>query len=95
VLSALQRRAQDERGAPRADAVTAPADPALKALHRRIVELESDLVGTTEILKNLADQHAQLVATIEALRQQTRVLVWTSAVLAAALIGLVLWLAFR
>lgn len=96
ILSALQKREQGERAAARADAaMPPPADPELRALHQRIVELEADLTGATEILKNLAAQHAQLVVAVEALRQRSRVLAWTVAGLAAVLIGSLLWWAAR
>jgi len=95
IVFALQSRQQAERAASRADPAPPPADPELRALHQRMVDLKADLVDATEVVKSLADQHAQLVVALEALRQRTRALVWTCALLTAVIIGLVLWLAQR
>jgi hypothetical protein len=96
ILSALQKKEREDRSASRADpAAPLPADPELRVLHQRIVDLEADLVGATEVLKKLADQHAQLVVALEALRQRTRALVLTCALLAAVTSGLLLWLSAR
>ena len=96
ILSALQKKDQGGRAAARTDpAAPPPADPELRLLYQRISDLEAELVDATEVLKNLADQHAQLVVALEALRQRTRALVWTCALLAAVTIGLLLWLSTR
>jgi hypothetical protein len=96
ILSALQNRERGERVATRADPATPPpVDPELRVLHQRIVDLKADLVDATEVLKNVADQQASLVVALEALRQRTRALVWTCAILTAAIVGLLVWLATR
>ena len=96
ILSALQKKEQGDRAAARAAPATPPpADPELRALHQRIIDLEADLVGATEVLKKLADQQARLVVALEALRQRTRALVWTCSLLAAFSIGMLVWLAAR
>lgn len=96
ILAGLQKKEQAGRSAPRADpAAPLPSDPDLRALHQRIAGLEADLVDATQILKNLADQHAQLVVAVETLRVRTRTLVWTCSALAVAVTGLGLWLLQR
>jgi hypothetical protein len=91
VLAALQKKKESERGG----AAAVPDDPQGRVLQQRVADLEADLVATTEVLRNLATQHAQLVAELEALRGQTRLLGWTSALLTAVALGLVLWLAWH
>lgn len=96
ILAGLQKRQQSERSATRMDPVTPPpADPELRALHQRIVDLKADLVEATQVLDNLAQQHAQLVIAVEALRKRTQTLAWTCLGLAVVVAGLVLWLALR
>ncbi len=95
VVSALQTKVQATRTVAPADAAPRPDDPQLRVLHERVADIETDLVAATEIIRNLADQHAQVVSALEALRQKTRVLTWTGALLAAVVVGLLLWLASR
>ncbi|MBL8539767.1 MAG: hypothetical protein JNK68_05280 [Betaproteobacteria bacterium] len=95
MVAALQRKIRAEQAAAPEAVAPAVGGPQLHALHERIVELETDLVSATEVIRSLADQHAQVVATLEALRQKTRLLGWVSALLAAAMGGLALWIALR
>jgi small-conductance mechanosensitive channel len=96
ILSALQKKQRGENAASRSGPATPlPVDPELRALHQRIDELKADLVDATEVLENLADQHAQLVVALEALRERTRALVWASALLAAIVLGVLAWLTVR
>ena len=96
ILSTLRRKEETARASARAE----PAEPlsddaALRSLQLRIADLERDLIGATEILENLADQHAQLVIAVEALRTRIRTLTWTCVALAVLTSGLVLWLFMR
>ena len=96
VLTALQKKRETERTASATDAAArTPVDPDLQALHQRIVDLETDLVDATRVLNNLADQSAQLVAEVEALRRRARVLTWVSVALAAVVFAFLLWLSLR
>lgn len=96
ILSTLRRKEETARATARAEpAELLSDDAALRSLQLRIADLEKDLIGATEILENLADQHAQLVIAVEALRTRIRTLTWTCVALAVLTSGLVLWLFMR
>lgn len=93
IVSALQRRGQAQRTAAPDDPAPPADEPQLRVLQERVAELETDLVSATEVIRSLADQHTQVVAAMGALRARTRLLTWASMLLAAVMIGLLLWLA--
>ena len=96
ILAGLQKKEQAERSAGRTSPATPPpADPELRNLYERIADLETTLVDSTQVLDNLANQNAQLVIAVEALRQRTRKLTWTGTGLVVAVLGLLLWLSLR
>ncbi|MEO7151365.1 MAG: hypothetical protein ABIX46_06605 [Burkholderiaceae bacterium] len=83
--------------APSSDAAVTPAtepvatrqdvqrlDARLDAVEAQGVELHRQLLASTELIKSLAEQNAQLVAQVEALRTRST---WTAGI--AALLGLV------
>jgi hypothetical protein len=91
ILTALQKKERADRAASRVNPSSPPPnDPELRALHRRIVDLEGDLVDATQVLNHLADQHAQLVIAVEALRRRTRIITWTCVVLAMGIVMILL-----
>ncbi|MDL2337506.1 MAG: hypothetical protein QFE16_06665 [Pseudomonadota bacterium] len=91
------KRTQDAVDAT-ADDATVPSAAASEAdalamATRRIASLEARLTQATELLDSLASQNARMVEAIDALRQRGRALVIAGVVLAAALIGTLIWVA--
>ncbi|KAF1045823.1 hypothetical protein [Xylophilus sp.] len=88
------RGGADKKAAARAAGTTTVAplldgDPQTLAVHvqqlqGRVQELEEEQTRTAELLQSLAEQNAQVVATVETLRQRSRLLVRVSAVLGTA-----------
>lgn len=63
----------------------------LWALDERTTEIAREAVTSTELIKSLAEQSAQLVQAVENLRLRTRKLLWFTVVLGLATGFLLLW----
>jgi hypothetical protein len=63
----------------------------LSALEARTTQIAREAVTSTELIKSLAEQSAQLVQAVEILRLRTRKLVWFAVVLGLATGFLLLW----
>jgi len=66
-----------------------------RALEEQVAELRRELTAASGLVTSLAEQNNRLVEAVEVLRVRTRVLLLASAVMAAALIGLVLVVALK
>lgn len=64
-----------------------------RALEAQIEELRKELTSASELVTNLAEQNSRLVEAVAILRVRTRVLLVLSAVMAAALLGLAIYVA--
>lgn len=79
-----------------ASAGTAPADDrSPEALTERVARLEAEQAASAELIRSLAEQNAKLVAATGVLRVRTRMLLWTSAALAVAVLGMLVALLAR
>jgi hypothetical protein len=79
-----------------------PAELRLPALEQRIAGLEDEAASSFEVVSSiaqqhsqLAEQHAELVQVTDALVTRTRLLSWSCAALAAALLAWGLFAALR
>jgi hypothetical protein len=70
------------------------AEPAerLQVLEAKVADLRKDLTQAGELIGSLVEQHARLVEAVGILRARVRALIVVFAVLAAAWIGLALWI---
>lgn len=93
----LWERVSSRRSAiePAAPPESIPAELKIPALERRLGHLEDEASASFEVVSSmaqqhsqLAEQHAEVVQVVERLLQRTRLLLWTSGVLAFALIAL-------
>ncbi len=78
-----------------ANPVTSSGELALRqiqALQGRVEQLEQSQRQSLEIIEKLAEQNAQLVTTVSALRVGAQRLVWACGVLGAVSIGVVIYL---
>ncbi|QNP49690.1 hypothetical protein [Diaphorobacter aerolatus] len=64
----------------------------VKALETRVHLMEQSQRQSLEIIEKLAEQNAQLVTTVDALRVGAQRLVWACSALGAALVGVVIYL---
>lgn len=67
----------------------------IKLLQGRVELLEHSQRQSLEIIEKLAEQNAQLVTTVGALRTGAQRLAWACAVLGASVLGLAIYLAVR
>lgn len=65
------------------------------ALEAQVEELRKELTAASELVTSLAEQNSRLVEAVAILRVRTRVLLVASAVMAAALVGLAIFVALK
>lgn len=92
-IASQRRRASDPLPAEQA-----PAELRIPLLERRISGLEDEAGSSFEVVSSiaqqhsqLAEQHAELVQVADLLLARTRLLAWSCAILAAALLALLLF----
>ena len=82
-------------GAPAAEnapaSLSATPEAALRQLQERVDRLEQEQQASALLIQSLAEQNAQVVQAVEALRQRSQRLVGAVAVLAALCVGLLVW----
>ena len=82
-------------GAPAAEnapaSLSATPEAALRQLQERVDRLEQEQQASALLIQSLAEQNAQVVQAVEALRQRSQRLVGAVAVLAALCVGLPVW----
>ena len=82
-------------GAPAAEnapaSLSATPEAALRQLQERVDRLEQEQQASALLIQSLAEQNAQVVQAVEALRQRSQRLVGAIAVLAALCVGLLVW----
>ncbi len=71
-------------------ATGAPVDP-LQAMQARITQLEEEQRASAVLIQSLAEQNAQLVRAIDALRVRSQRLLWGSVATGVVTIGLLAW----
>jgi len=79
----------DESSSTRSDHLSA-IEARLVSIEARATQIARQAVTSAELVKSLAEQHAQLVQAVEILRIRTRKLVWFSRVVVGLAIGLLL-----
>lgn len=67
----------------------------LVALEKQVLNLQDQMGASTELIKTLAEQNAQLVERIELNRARLRQLAVTAAIGAIVLVGVIVYFAFR
>ena len=96
----LMDRQNKPQPAPAREVSAAPesATPSAQALHQQARAMQADIAHLTQTqqqlaqtVADLAEQNARLVSAVEVLRLRSRLLLWTSAVMA----GLLIWLLWR
>ncbi len=85
VLNAAKKLLERRAGAPRAPA---PSDDPLASLQQELSGLRDEQRRAAELISSLAAQNERLVEAVEILRIRTRVLMYASLALTAALIAL-------
>ena len=60
----------------------------LRGLEGQVVQLREDAVSSSELIKSLAEQNAELVEAMDILRIRTRVLLWVCGLLLLAAVVL-------
>lgn len=70
---------------------TAPVAGQLQHLHERIARLEQEHQASAALIQSLAEQNAQVVQAIEALRQRSQRLTVFTSVLVVGFAGLLIW----
>lgn len=92
---------QDEQSAALAEDIPPLAPPItsgelalqqVRLLHERVDQLEQSQRQSLEIIEQLAEQNAQLVTTVSALRVGAQRLVWACAALGLGLVALMIYL---
>lgn len=73
----------------------APLDVRLQRIQDELSALGAEQSSSAELIAALADQNSKVVEAIEILRVRTKLLLYTSAALAAALAALALWVLQR
>lgn len=73
----------------------APVTVQLQHLQERIVRLEQEHQASAVLIQSLAEQNAQVVLAIEALRQRSQRLTVATSVLVVGLAGLLAWALVR
>jgi len=83
-----------EHPAPQEAPTLSGLDARLQLLDARFAELHSEALSSSELIKSLAEQNAQLVRAVEILRRRTRVLTRWCALLTviAAIAAISLWM---
>ena len=77
-----------EHPAPPETLTLAGLDSRQLLLENRIGELQAEAVSSSELIKSLAEQNAQLVRAVDILRQRTRMLLrWCAVLTLAAALG--------
>ena len=91
----LMRREQQAAPAPAPHAVapsrTDDTAAQLAALRERMAQLEEDQLASAALIRSLAEQNAQLVQALDALRGRTRGLLLATALLSVLGLGLLGW----
>jgi len=79
-----------EHPAPSETLTLAGLDSRQQLLENRIGDLQAEAVASSELIKSLAEQNAQLVRAVDILRQRTRLLLrWCAVLTLAAALGAV------
>ena len=95
LLGASRGGAAGASGAPAAEnapaSLSATPEAALRQLQERVDRLEQEQQASALLIQSLAEQNAQVVQAVEALRQRSQRLVGAVAVLAALCVGLLVW----
>ncbi|MFN3375725.1 MAG: hypothetical protein ACK40S_04155 [Burkholderiaceae bacterium] len=78
-----------------APASAAGAETPQQQAERRIAQLEQDLAASAQLIEQLAEQHAQVVQTVDGLRRQLQRLMWAMAGLGVAATLPWLWVMLR
>ena len=73
----------------------AAAETPQQQAERRMAQLEQDLAASAQLIERLAEQHAQVVQTVDGLRRRQQRLVWAVVGLGVAATLPWLWVALR
>ena len=73
----------------------AGAETPQQQAERRMAQLEQDLAALARLIERLAEQHAQVVQTVDGLRRRQQRLMWAVAGLGVAATLPWLWVALR
>ncbi|GAA4428450.1 hypothetical protein [Acidovorax lacteus] len=73
----------------------AGAETPQQQAERRMAQLEQELAASAQLIERLAEQHAQVVRAVDALRRRQQRLVWTVAALGVAATLPWLWVVLR
>jgi hypothetical protein len=94
-LAALVRKQPAVASKPAAGTFAGGAPSDLGALQERIEQLEEEQRQTAELLRSMAESHAQMTQALIALRARARLNLRLAVVALLGLSGLLVWLALR
>lgn len=91
----LWQRARHESPAPPVEVPAAPIDERVTRLHARVAALEQDTASASELIRALADQQAQLVVALDAVKRRQRRMLWVGSLVGIGLVAGIVWLVMR